>query len=69
MPNCIPRIQQNTIHFVFCDYSKVWGMSSPRLAYPSFSLLATTAAPLQSVTMTQCPRKRSQASMMAWSSA
>eukprot|EP00971_Amphidinium_carterae_P192808 3825847-Amphidinium_carterae.1 len=24
MPNCIPRIQQNTIHFVFCEYSKVW---------------------------------------------
>eukprot|EP00971_Amphidinium_carterae_P270824 5374307-Amphidinium_carterae.1 len=39
------------------------------LRSPSFSLLATTAAPLQSVTMTPCPCKRSQASIMACSSA
>eukprot|EP00971_Amphidinium_carterae_P282232 5602726-Amphidinium_carterae.1 len=30
------------------------------LRSPSFSLLATTAAPLQSVTTTPCPCKRSQ---------
>eukprot|EP00971_Amphidinium_carterae_P168652 3341579-Amphidinium_carterae.1 len=39
------------------------------LRSPSLSLLATTAAPLQSVTTTPCPRRRSQANMMAWSSA
>eukprot|EP00971_Amphidinium_carterae_P170804 3384917-Amphidinium_carterae.3 len=39
------------------------------LRNPSLSLLATTAAPLQSVTTTPCPCKRSQATMMAWSSA